>query len=359
MSRDSDLLPFALTLGGAALVTIFWPPPRRRLRATATPPATSADEPTQAAPWIVPVPTLEDRHAVISDGFGSLRTRANGTTERHLGVDLMFRRRDARDLIAVYPPGTPNGSKGHFMPDGVPALAASSGVVAAAKLTTFGHSVIIRHPGGWATYYTHLSTLVVRQGDRVTAGHAIGTIGASPTDPAHLKHLHFELWPSGVRSGALDPGPYIAAWPRVVVASVALDRPSALAPRNAGLVFRPVGDTGDRYPDWLQRVRGESGVYVIRERDGEVVYVGQSSTGRLYETVTRHLQLWRRWKGFWRERQFAEGHDPGLTYERGSVEIAVKVTSPNEALDEEARLIRRLRPRDNILGQPDDEEVPF
>jgi hypothetical protein len=27
------------------------------------------------------------------------------------------------------------------------------------------------------------------------------------------------------------------------------------------------------------------------------------------------------------------------------------------ALDEEARLIRRLRPRDNILGQP--EEAPF
>jgi hypothetical protein len=35
------------------------------------------------------------------------------------------------------------------------------------------------------------------------------------------------------------------------------------------------------------------------------------------------------------------------------------MTSPSEAIDEEARLIRRLRPRDNILGQPELEEAPF
>ena len=29
------------------------------------------------------------------------------------------------------------------------------------------------------------------------------------------------------------------------------------------------------------------------------------------------------------------------------------------ALDEEARLIRRLRPRDNLIGQPELEEAPF
>jgi hypothetical protein len=41
------------------------------------------------------------------------------------------------------------------------------------------------------------------------------------------------------------------------------------------------------------------------------------------------------------------------------VEVAVRVTAPLEALDEESRLIRRLRPRDNQLGQPELEEVPF
>ena len=42
-----------------------------------------------------------------------------------------------------------------------------------------------------------------------------------------------------------------------------------------------------------------------------------------------------------------------------SVEVAIKITSPDDALDAEARLIRRLRPRDNLIGQPDLEEAPF
>ena len=55
--------------------------------------------------------------------------------------------------------------------------------------------------------------------------------------------------------------------------------------------------------------------------------------------------------------QYAEGHDPGLTYDRARVDVAVRVTSSAESIDEEARLIGRLRPRDNVIGQPDD--VPF
>ena len=68
---------------------------------------------------------------------------------------------------------------------------------------------------------------------------------------------------------------------------------------------------------------------------------------------------WRRWKGFWRG-QYGEGHDPGMTYDRASVDVAVRVTHPDDALDEERRLIARLRPRDNLIGQPDaGEEIPF
>ena len=132
--------------------------------------------------------------------------------------------------------------------------------------------------------------------------------------------------------------------------------------RNAGLTYRPVGARGEHYPEWVRALVGKSGVYVIREigDDGtsDVVYVGASSTDRLYNTLTRHFQVWRRWKGFWRG-QYGEGHDPGLTYDRSRVEVAARVTSPVDALDEEARLIRRLRPRDNILGQPEEEPVPF
>jgi hypothetical protein len=104
---------------------------------------------------------------------------------------------------------------------------------------------------------------------------------------------------------------------------------------------------------------GKAGVYVIRgAKSREIVYVG-SSAGRLYDTLTRHFQTWRRWKGFWRG-QYGEGHDPGLTYPRASVEVAIRLTKPSKSLDEETRLIRRLKPRDNVIGQTDRvEAVPF
>jgi len=135
--------------------------------------------------------------------------------------------------------------------------------------------------------------------------------------------------------------------------------PTTLLARNAGLVYRPLGESGDPYPDWVRALKGRAGVYVIRDVEThEIVYVG-SSAGRLYDTLTRHFQRWRRYKGFWRG-QYAEGHDPGLTYERDSVQVAIRLTTPDDSLDEEMRLIARLRPRDNLIGQADEAEaVPF
>lgn len=137
--------------------------------------------------------------------------------------------------------------------------------------------------------------------------------------------------------------------------------------RNASLSYRPIGASG-RYPDWVRALRGQSGVYLIRERqrDGSnpVVYIGESHAGRLYQTLTRHFQTWRRHKKFWSGQYTgSQSHDPGLTYHRARCTVAVRVLSSERALHEEARLIARLRPRDNLIGQPDelaDEEVvPF
>ena len=143
------------------------------------------------------------------------------------------------------------------------------------------------------------------------------------------------------------------------------DTPPPDEPRNRGLRFRAVGYTAEPYPDWVRALKGKSGVYVIRELDenGEpvIVYVGESHTDRLYDTLTRHLQQWRRWKGFWKG-QYGQGHDPGLTYDRNAVEVAARVVPPEEAIELEARLIRKYSPRDNINGQVDDldlEEAPF
>jgi hypothetical protein len=137
--------------------------------------------------------------------------------------------------------------------------------------------------------------------------------------------------------------------------------------RNAALKYRPIGASGEPYPDWVRALDGKSGVYILREiqRDGtvETVYVGESHSGKLYQTLTRHFQTWRRAKKFWTGQYTgSQSHDPGLTYDRDRITVAVRVLPPDRALVEEARLIVRLRPRDNLIGQPDDdldEAVPF
>jgi hypothetical protein len=73
---------------------------------------------------------------------------------------------------------------------------------------------------------------------------------------------------------------------------------------------------------------------------------------------------WRRAKRFWKGQYTgSQSHDPGLTYDRARCTVAVRVLPAERALEEEARLIARLRPRDNLIGQPDeldaDEAVPF
>lgn len=127
--------------------------------------------------------------------------------------------------------------------------------------------------------------------------------------------------------------------------------------RNASLLFRPVGRRGEPYPSWVAELRGLSGAYIIRapgtSGDREIVYAGSSGADRLYETLTRHFQRWRRWQGHGRD--YGEGHDPGMTYERDTAEAAVIITPRGKALDLEMDLIETLRPRDNILGNPNAE----
>ena len=354
-----------LVLGGGVVAAgiLLW----RRSRTASTTDDVLVSPPLVG--WTVPVPTLGDRPVVVSNEF-HVGPQINDSRE-HLGVDLMFRRRDARDLLAVYPPKTASGTALFFMPDGVSAIAASTGTVSFADMTGMGYSVIIQHPIGWATYYTHLSALAVKRGDVVRAGQPLGTIGASPNDNEHLKHLHFELWKGGKRTGAVDPAPYLAAWLRVTspgspslqVARNSCSVPARIDhPRNGSTsAYRQLGDRGEPYPEWVRALKGKAGVYIIRDAEThECLYVG-SSAGRLYDTLTRHFQTWRRWKGFWKG-QYGEGADPGLTYPRADVEVAVRLTSSNDALDEEMRVIARLRPRDNQIGQPDaatDETIPF
>lgn len=87
---------------------------------------------------------------------------------------------------------------------------------------------------------------------------------------------------------------------------------------------------------------------MIRSRSGIVVYVGESHTGRLYGTLTRHFQSW-------------SGLTAGTTYSLlGGYEAAVIVTkTPRAAVRLQEALIRRLEPRDNThhAGGDDAEDV--
>jgi hypothetical protein len=219
MSTDRNAFPYVAVGGGVALAALWYARSRSaRASALGATVERSAIGTAPANGWVFPIPSLGDRVAEVSDGFDSPRTYPDGSKHKHLGVDLMFRRRSARDLIAVYAPGSPNGTKGYFMPDGIPALAASAGVVRFAQTTIAGFTVILQHPSGWATFYTHMSSLAVAKGDEVVAGQPLGIIGASPLDGEHIKHLHFELWKDGTRGGAVDPQAYVEAWPHMTIA---------------------------------------------------------------------------------------------------------------------------------------------
>ena len=126
--------------------------------------------------------------------------------------------------------------------------------------------------------------------------------------------------------------------------------------------WRPLGKSNEPFPLWVRSLRNKSGVYAIRKRgffSSKVLYVGESHTGGLYKTLTRHFQQWHRSKQFWRGGYSPTQTDPGHTYERGDVEVAVVVLPRAKVLDRQASWIERLKPRDNVHDGNPDEKVPF
>ncbi len=76
-----------------------------------------------------------------------------------------------------------------------------------------GNHVAIRHADGKTTMSSHMSSMAVRSGETVGAGQVIGYVGQ--TGRAFGAHLHFELYPVGVRYGdvysAINPQPWLTA----------------------------------------------------------------------------------------------------------------------------------------------------
>ena len=111
-----------------------------------------------------------------SSGFGMRRHPILGYSRMHKGMDF---------------------AAGH----GTPIRAATDGVVDfAGRNRGYGTYVRIKHSGGLATAYAHMSRIAARAGARVRQGQVIGYVGSTglSTGP----HLHYELYRNGV---AINP----------------------------------------------------------------------------------------------------------------------------------------------------------
>lgn len=118
-------------------------------------------------------------------------------------------------------------------------------------------------------------------------------------------------------------------------------------PLNPAEAF-PATDGSGRYAPalaWL-RNRRESAVYaLVDRRTGRVLYVGESHSGRLYDTITRHFRSWRIPRG-----RDAQGRRfGGTTYDRSRVAVTWASTPAHLAQETQYAEIQRLRPRDNSI----------
>jgi len=96
-------------------------------------------------------------------------------------------------ILKVY---RPHHGVDYGAPYGSPVYAVAEGVVKKAGwMGGYGKTVMIRHPNGFETLYGHLSSILVKVGERVEQGRMIGRVGSTglSTGP----HLHFEVRKNG------------------------------------------------------------------------------------------------------------------------------------------------------------------
>lgn len=106
--------------------------------------------------------------------------------------------------------------------------------------------------------------------------------------------------------------------------------------------------SGWKYHPHLEEIRHyqASGVYAITDfKTRKVLYIGESHSGRLYDTITRHF----------RNRRVDPANDAqgrrrgGVTYDRRAVRVIYLITKAEEAQAIQYAEIQRLRPRDNTI----------
>lgn len=113
---------------------------------------------------------VKSENLVVTSGTG-IRTRSNGITRMHQGIDIV----SGSDTAIV---------------------ASMAGTVVVAQNNYFGYGTAVKidHGNGSYTLYGHLvvDSLLVKKGEHVVVGQALGTMGNSGDSEG--VHLHFQVW---------------------------------------------------------------------------------------------------------------------------------------------------------------------
>ncbi len=90
-------------------------------------------------------------------------------------------------------------------PTGTPIYATGSGVVIRSERNRHGYGLMVEidHGYGYKTRYAHMSSIEVREGQKVKRGEIIGRVGDTGTSTA--PHLHYEVHRNG---RTVNPVPY-------------------------------------------------------------------------------------------------------------------------------------------------------
>ncbi|HCK99366.1 MAG TPA: hypothetical protein DHW42_04590 [Candidatus Marinimicrobia bacterium] len=131
------------------------------------------------SPQIKSTPSIRPLNTgFISDGYGYRRDPFSGIRQFHYGIDISA-------------------------PSGTPVYATADGVVRSTNSSrTYGKIIKIDHGYGYATFYAHLSKMIVKPGDVVKRGQKIAEVGCTGRSTA--SHLHYEIRQFGINKNPLD-----------------------------------------------------------------------------------------------------------------------------------------------------------
>jgi murein DD-endopeptidase MepM/ murein hydrolase activator NlpD len=141
----------------------------------------------------------EQQAAARNEALSALASRAEDRAEQ-IEANLWVLPVSGYDITATFGAGGGLWSSDHTGLDfaaayGSPVMSVASGVVTeAAYAGAYGNRVIVTHPDGTETWYCHMDSFAVGEGQEVAPGTQVGAIGmtGNTTGP----HLHFEVRPS-------------------------------------------------------------------------------------------------------------------------------------------------------------------